>query len=341
MKALEERQRLILEADRIFNKEKQDEPTPEERAKRMKDLQYIGGENLFVVAYTSLHKAAYNGSADGIKFFLSAGNRGKKGGGKRIDPDDYDKNGICAIHYAAEKGHNHVIELLLKKKATLEVKSSMGCTAVMMAAKEGHVHTIEYLASLGSDLFETNNAGSSAAHFACQGDHIRALRAIVGCFTKMKVMAEERIEFLKQAAQEVGGEGEANIASMDASTKANSQANSDVKATVVPDTSEEQRLIDLVEMPVKSVVDIISRSGGKAIHMAAEFDSRECVAYLISLGVRIDCVDSIGETPLHKAARKNHFIVYDILVKAGANEHIRNLMRETPIQLLRDDTKYA
>ena len=42
-----------------------------------------------------------------------------------------DKAGICAIHYAAEKGHIHVIEFLIKKKATLEIKTMVGNTALM------------------------------------------------------------------------------------------------------------------------------------------------------------------------------------------------------------------
>ena len=53
----------------------------------MKDLQYNQGQGLFAVQYTSLHKAAFDGSADGIKWFLSAGNRKKAG--TTVNADDF------------------------------------------------------------------------------------------------------------------------------------------------------------------------------------------------------------------------------------------------------------
>ena len=62
--------------------------------------------------------------------------------------------------------------------------------------------------------------------------------------------------------------------------------------------------------------------------------------FLIESKVEADSVDTMGETPLHRAGRKNFFQAYDMLVAAGADESILNQMRETPKQLKLDATQY-
>ena len=43
---------------------------------------------------------------------------------------------------------------------------------------------------------------------------------------------------------------------------------------------------------------------------------------------------------LYKTARRNNYISYSMLVQAGADEKLRNSIRETPKQLLNDDITY-
>lgn len=51
-------------------------------------------------------------------------------------------------------------------------------------------------------------------------------------------------------------------------------------------------------------------------------------------------MDNVGETALHKAARKNYILAYDLLVDHDADEEKKNQLRETPIQLVKDDVCY-
>ena len=49
----------------------------------------------------------------------------------------------------------------------------------------------------------------------------------------------------------------------------------------------------------------------------------------------------LGETALHKAARKSHFASYNLLVIEGkANEECINFAHETPAEVLKDDIRY-
>ena len=60
------------------------------------DLQYNQHKNLFATSYSTLHKAAGDGSESGIHYFLGLKKK------PRIHADDYDKFGICPIHYAGK-----------------------------------------------------------------------------------------------------------------------------------------------------------------------------------------------------------------------------------------------
>ena len=76
--------------------------------------------------------------------------------------------------------------------------------------------------------------------------------------------------------------------------------------------------------------------------MCGDFGSQKCLEYLIGLGVSMESKDSIGETPMHKAARKNFFETYNTIkgVTGPEGERTENVLRETPHGLLHDDTNY-
>ena len=46
-------------------------------------------------------------------------------------------------------------------------------------------------------------------------------------------------------------------------------------------------------------------------------------------------------TPLHKAARKGHIDLVDLLIRHGADVNIRNIANRTPLDLAVDYRKYA
>jgi len=87
------------------------EPTIEERVEKLRDLEINKHAHLFATSHSTIHKAAMDNSLSGVLYFLE-----KKGGKERkIRVDDFDKFAVCAIHYAAERGHVDVIKLLLER----------------------------------------------------------------------------------------------------------------------------------------------------------------------------------------------------------------------------------
>jgi hypothetical protein len=173
-----------------------------QRKNRFRDIQYIEGQEIFAVQYTSIHKAAIDGanfsffsshllsfihsyplvsiymrppgSSDAVKFFLSGRGRTKGSVSSKVSCDDWDKSQMSAIHHAAERGFDHVIEMLVTKGSDVNVRNGNGNTSMMLAAKSGFPGTIEVLFRLNADLLAKNAGGQTAAHFAIQADHVRA-----------------------------------------------------------------------------------------------------------------------------------------------------------------------
>ncbi len=92
-------------------------------------------------------------------------------------------------------------------------------------------------------------------------------------------------------------------------------------------------------MSVAEVIDGPSKNGSRPLHVAAAFDSREAITALLRHGAQVGSRDSVSETPLHRAARRNYMVSYRLLTEAGADENEKNAMHESARDL-RIDVNY-
>ena len=57
-----------------------------------------------------------------------------------------DRTTICTLlHAAASCGHLEIVKMLLKRGASIDLQSSLGCTALMSAAYHGHISILSVL----------------------------------------------------------------------------------------------------------------------------------------------------------------------------------------------------
>lgn len=77
----------------------------------------------------------------------------------------------------------------------------------------------------------------------------------------------------------------------------------------------------------------------RALHEAAFLDEPEDVRDLIQHGADVNCLDVLGQTPLVTAVNGASIESFDILLKAGANVHVRTELGQT--LLTHTKKKYA
>lgn len=340
--------------------------TVEERVEYNKDLEYNKHANLFAVSYSSIHKAACDGSVSGIKYFMTLKSK------PRIKIDELDKFGLRPIHYAAERGHNEAIKTMLELKHPVDATTVDGMTAMMYAGKDGRVDTMKLLFEHKANLQMVNRAGMSVAHFAAQNDFVE----VFGVLLDMNKESKEAIlQMIEQAeingdappqAVAAAAKGSAKASTTPAKKKAAADSDSDKDSDEESDAKEEDESIPgkaaahvlddddddiddaerlrrqfrvMLNLPDTAIIDIASKNGTRPLHVAATFNAIHTVAFLIKNGADLNAADSAGETPLHKAARRNNFDVYRLLAGAGAKNDVKNFSRETPKELLADLTK--
>jgi ankyrin repeat protein len=88
-----------------------------------------------------------------------------------------DSNGRTALSWAAERGHEAVVRLLLEKGADVEAKTTFGETALPIAARGGHEAVVRLLLEKGADV-EANN-GWTALHWAAGVGHEAVVRLLL------------------------------------------------------------------------------------------------------------------------------------------------------------------
>lgn len=87
------------------------------------------------------------------------------------DPNDRDRDGWSAIHWAAEEGHLEIVRLLLANGANVNAVSSYGTSPLHCAANGGHVSIVSLLLLERADPLKSTCHGWTALHHAAYMGH--------------------------------------------------------------------------------------------------------------------------------------------------------------------------
>src|ERR1700754_2752613 len=110
---------------------------------------------------TGVYVAAYFGLREGIAALVEIGH----------EPDSKDSTigGRTPLSWAAEKGHEAVVRLLVKKGADLESKDSRySQTPLSWAAEKGHEALVRLLVEKGADPESKDSGGGTPLSWAAR-----------------------------------------------------------------------------------------------------------------------------------------------------------------------------
>ncbi|PTB53808.1 hypothetical protein M431DRAFT_36422, partial [Trichoderma harzianum CBS 226.95] len=82
------------------------------------------------------------------------------------------------LQIAAEKGHVPILEMLLKNKARINSKDSLGRTALHCAAKHGHLPAVRLLVENGARI-DCATAGDTALDVAVERGHYKTVEYLL------------------------------------------------------------------------------------------------------------------------------------------------------------------
>lgn len=114
-----------------------------------------------------LHRACDGGNVEVLEYLCDKG----------MVPSERDVEKRTPLHYAAYRGHIHIIEWILDnfENSELLLKSSnmRGSNCLHIACQKGHLKLAKYLVAHGVSINGQNNTGNTPFHFACENGHIK------------------------------------------------------------------------------------------------------------------------------------------------------------------------
>ncbi|ONK56623.1 uncharacterized protein A4U43_C10F10840 [Asparagus officinalis] len=209
------------------------------------------------------------------------------------------------LHFAAAKGHNEIVTLLLEKGADVNSRNYCGQTALMQACRHGHWEAVQTLLLFRCNVTRADYlSGRTALHFAAIDGHVRCIRLLAA-------------DFVPSAPYGVASSG----------------VESDNSASG-PKFSQSV-LTRFINKPADG--------GVTALHLAALNGYSDCVQLLLDLHASVSTVTfhygsainliGAGSTPLHYAACGGSLKCCQLLLSKGASRLTLNCNGWLPLDV--------
>jgi ankyrin repeat protein len=197
---------------------------------------------------------------------------------------------------AAEKGYLEIVQLLVRKRANLKIKTKeKGCGALHIAAAHGHLEILNVLADAKQDLDVRNDDGEAPLILATRSSHEPCIRFLLDHRAPIKSTNNLKVSAFLQAART----GSPAIIKILAERGANTEGT--------------------------------ARRGLTAVHHAIESKKYELIDPILDTDAALlEIADDLGWTPLHHAAIRNTFATKRLLAR-GALVDTRSPNGFTPL----------
>ncbi|XP_071491332.1 uncharacterized protein [Diadema antillarum] len=217
--------------------------------------------------------------------------------------DRYVARERSSMHFAASRGQLMVLHSLIREKAPVNARTSMGYTPLHDACWTNHPYCANHLIRAGAEI----NAMSTDGHTPL------ALASSVG--------SKDCVKLLLDLGAEVNVEDDS--------------CSSPVHAAAVAGCTECLELL----LASDGSLDSTNPYYGTPLHAACGGPSVECASLLISSGADVRSVRRRDlQTPLHVAAEVNSEGLVQLLVCNGADIHARDKQGRKPVDLAPGDS---
>ncbi len=266
---------------------------------------------------TPLHMATHGGHIETVQFLLS----------NNANVNAVTNTGETALMYAAERGHNSILILLLKAGASIEQKNSSGLSALWVAIGSRRIEAVKILGKR-----------------ACAEDKYRALRMAVlsekeEMFNQLVKDKDLNVNASPQNESPLLHVAVLNGKYKMAAALLRSKAlidQTDKQGTTLLHTVVTTQDLEAVKFLLKhkAGVNIPAPKNITALHVATEIGNMEIMQLLLENKANVEAqMSPNGYTPLHTASQKGKLEMVHILLEKGANVNAHAAEGETPLHL--------
>ncbi|KID93405.1 ankyrin repeat protein, partial [Metarhizium majus ARSEF 297] len=283
-----------------------------------------------------LHLAAMNGNIETVQILIRAG----------AALDIQDASGTTALHWAAFKGHEAIVEYLYED-SNKKLLDKNGRTALHLAAIAGKENVVPLLVPC-PDMNTFDIDGYKPLHWAAMRGHEAIVRYLVNEASFNRDATDYQGDTMLHLVARKGPEAMVRYLVAEAGANMDMEAKNKDGCTPLHKAAyyKQQTPLHWAAMCGHEAIVryLVSETGADLeaqdykqqtpLHWAAKNGNEAVVRYLVSeAGVDKEARDDFNSTPLHWAAcQGNKAIVRYFISEAGCNKEARDYLNNTPAQ---------
>lgn len=242
--------------------------------------------------------------AESFSGFLEPSKRKTSAKPSLLDDRNNDNRDTFELHRTAARGQVDVMQELLRRGVSPDLRGDRNRTALMYAAWNGQAEAFDLLMSYGANMRLRDYDGNRAIAYAAGrglGNMVEYILKRVGLRDENHYMEYARLIYIAYTG--------------------------DVAA------------LNAMKSPISSI-DRINPEDQTPLHIASGNGYAALVEALINKGARVGVANHIRQTPLHWAAWNGHTEVVRVLLAHGASPASRSLGGVTPLMLAAQSNVY-
>ncbi|XP_069467433.1 poly [ADP-ribose] polymerase tankyrase-2 isoform X2 [Ambystoma mexicanum] len=289
------------------------------RIKKIVSLEIINFKSP-ITHETALHCAAaspYSRRKQACEFLLRKG----------ANVNEKTKDFLTPLHIASERGHNDVLEVVLKHDAKLNALDSLGQTPLHRAARCGHLQTCRLLLQSGCDPSIVSLQGFTALQIGNESvQHI------------LQENTESSNSDTDQHLLESAKVGDLEVVKKLCNSQSVNCRDVEGRQSTPLHFAAGYNRVSVVEYLLQHGADVHAKDKGGLVplHNACSYGHFEVTELLVKHGALVNVADLWKFTPLHEAAAKGKYEICKLLLQHGADPTKKNRDGNTPLDLVKD-----
>lgn len=224
-------------------------------------------------------------------------------------------DGISPLFEACQKDHSSTVQLLLSKGAEINLCDEDGTSPLSIACQEGHDIIVQILLSNGADINLCDKDETSPLALACQAGHDSIVDLLLSNGAEINSCDKDGTSPLFEACQE-GYESTVQLL-LGKGADINLCDENGIGPLFIACQEGYDSTVELL-LSEGADVNLCDEDGTSPLYIACQEGHENAVQLLLNKGADINLTDKNGVSPLFKACQKGHDNIVQLLLNNGA-----------------------